>query len=66
MLRLEHVSKMYPTGEVLKDINWEARLRRLSGSQTYALPKGVNISKYSAVYIHCKRYNHTYGRARFR
>ncbi len=43
-----------------------ARLRRLSGSQTYALPKGVDISKYSAVYIHCKRYNHTYGRARLR
>jgi ATP-binding cassette subfamily F protein 3 len=25
MLRLEHVSKMYPTGEVLKDINWEVK-----------------------------------------
>lgn len=25
MLRLEHVSKMYSTGEVLKDINWEVK-----------------------------------------
>lgn len=25
MLRLEHVSKMYPTGEALKDINWEVK-----------------------------------------
>lgn len=23
MLRLEHISKTYPTGEVLKDVNWE-------------------------------------------
>ena len=26
MLRLEHVSKIYPTGEVLKDINWEVKV----------------------------------------
>ncbi len=26
MLRLEHISKIYPTGEVLKDINWEVKL----------------------------------------
>lgn len=25
MLRLEHISKIYPTGEVLKDVNWEVR-----------------------------------------
>jgi ATP-binding cassette subfamily F protein 3 len=25
MLRLEHVSKMYPTGEVLKDVTWEVK-----------------------------------------
>lgn len=25
MLRLEHISKTYPTGEVLKDINWEVK-----------------------------------------
>ena len=25
MLRLEHISKIYPTGEVLKDINWELK-----------------------------------------
>ncbi|HIK55826.1 MAG TPA: ABC-F family ATP-binding cassette domain-containing protein [Synechococcales cyanobacterium M55_K2018_004] len=25
MLRLEHISKVYPTGEVLKDINWEVK-----------------------------------------
>ena len=25
MLRLEHICKIYPTGEVLKDINWEVK-----------------------------------------
>lgn len=25
MLRLEHIRKIYPTGEVLKDINWEVK-----------------------------------------
>ncbi len=25
MLRLEHINKIYPTGEVLKDINWEVK-----------------------------------------
>ncbi len=25
MLRLENISKIYPTGEVLKDINWEVK-----------------------------------------
>lgn len=25
MLRLEHISKIYPTGEVLKNINWEVK-----------------------------------------
>jgi len=43
-----------------------ARLRKLSGGQSYALPKGVDTSKYSAVFIHCKRYNHTYGKASLR
>ncbi len=26
MLRLEHIRKIYPTGEVLKDINWEVKV----------------------------------------
>ncbi len=26
MLRLEHISKIYPTGEILKDVNWEVKL----------------------------------------
>ena len=26
MLRLENISKIYPTGEVLKDINWEVKV----------------------------------------
>ncbi|NEO98295.1 MAG: ABC-F family ATP-binding cassette domain-containing protein [Symploca sp. SIO2E9] len=25
MLRLEHINKIYPTGEILKDINWEVK-----------------------------------------
>lgn len=43
-----------------------ARLRKLSGGQTYELPKGIDLSDYSTVFIHCKRYNHTYGQARLR
>ncbi|MBW4575639.1 MAG: ATP-binding cassette domain-containing protein [Aphanothece sp. CMT-3BRIN-NPC111] len=26
MLRLEHISKVYPTGEVLKNVNWEVKV----------------------------------------
>ena len=26
MLRLEHISKIYPTGVVLKDVNWEVKV----------------------------------------
>jgi ATP-binding cassette, subfamily F, member 3 len=26
MLRLEHIKMIYPTGEVLKDVNWEVRV----------------------------------------
>jgi ABC-type uncharacterized transport system ATPase subunit len=25
MLRLEHIGKIYPTGEVLKDVTWEVK-----------------------------------------
>jgi len=31
MLRLEHISKIYPTGEVLKDINWEVKAEERVG-----------------------------------
>lgn len=43
-----------------------ARLRRLSGTQTYSLPNGVSADNYSAIFIHCKRYNHTFGKASLR
>ena len=43
-----------------------ARLRRLSGTQTYSLPSGLSAKNYSAVFIHCKRYNHTFGKASLR
>lgn len=43
-----------------------APLKKTSGSQTYTLPTGIDISKYSAVFIHCKRFNHTFGKARLR
>lgn len=42
------------------------KLKKNSGSQTYALPDGVDLSKYSSVFIHCKKYNHTFGRADLR
>jgi len=41
-----------------------AKLRRISGTQTYSVPASVNLSKYSTIFIHCKRYNHIFGRAR--
>jgi ATP-binding cassette subfamily F protein 3 len=31
MLRLDHISKVYPTGEVLKDINWEVKAEEKVG-----------------------------------
>lgn len=31
MLRLEHIRKIYPTGEVLKDINWEVKAEERVG-----------------------------------
>ncbi|ELR98330.1 ABC-F family ATP-binding cassette domain-containing protein [Gloeocapsa sp. PCC 73106] len=31
MLRLDHISKIYPTGEVLKDINWEVKAEEKIG-----------------------------------
>ncbi|MEB3210557.1 MAG: ATP-binding cassette domain-containing protein [Leptolyngbyaceae bacterium] len=31
MLRLEHISKIFPTGEVLKDINWEVKANERVG-----------------------------------
>lgn len=43
-----------------------AVLKKNKGSQTYALPKGVDLSKYSSVFIHCKKYNHTFGKASIR
>ena len=43
-----------------------AVLKKNKGSQTYALPKGVDLSKYSSVFIHCKKYNHTFGVASIR
>lgn len=43
-----------------------AVLKKNKGSQTYALPKGIDLSNYSAVFIHCKKYSHTFGRASIR
>lgn len=43
-----------------------AVLQKNKGSQSYKLPNGLDLSKYSSVFIHCKKYNHTFGRARIR
>ncbi len=43
-----------------------AKLRRNNGSQTYTLPAGISPSQFSTVFIHCKRYNHIFGRAKLR
>jgi len=41
-------------------------LKRNSGAQSYSLPKGIDTSKYKNVFIHCKRFNHTFGKAKVR
>lgn len=43
-----------------------AVLKKNKGSQTYQLPKDIDLSKYSSVFIHCKKYNHTFGKASIR
>ena len=34
-----------------------AKLRRLKGGQSYAIPRRINIAKYSQVWLWCLRYN---------
>lgn len=42
-----------------------AKLKRNSGRQTYTLPDDVDLSRFSSIFIHCKKYNHTFGKANF-
>lgn len=42
------------------------KLRRTSGAQKYTVPASVKPSSYSKIFIHCKKYNHTFGSARLR
>lgn len=40
------------------------KLRRHKGAQKYTVPAGLKQSSYSKIYIHCKKYNHTFGAAK--
>ncbi len=40
-----------------------AKLKSSKGDQSYALPKGVDLSKYKTVIIHCERYSKLWGAA---
>ena len=42
------------------------KLRSVSGSQTYRLPKGVTPASISSVHIFCRRFSSTFGSARLR
>ena len=37
------------------------RLKKVSGQQMYAIPNGVNITKFKSVVIWCKNFNSTFG-----
>jgi hypothetical protein len=37
------------------------RLKKVSGQQMYAIPNGVNITKFKSVVIWCKKFNATFG-----
>lgn len=39
------------------------RLRRFSGSQSYALPANLNLSGYRSVAVWCRKFNATFGYA---
>ena len=43
-----------------------AKLKKIKGSQTYSLPAGVDIGKYSNVYIYCVPFKKTFGKARLK
>ena len=38
MLRLEKISKVYPTGEVLKDVSWEIKNGERIGQKALEIP----------------------------
>ena len=40
-----------------------AVLKSSKGSQTYALPKGLDLTKYKSIIIHCQRYSKLWGAA---
>ncbi|MEM7303530.1 MAG: DM13 domain-containing protein [Pseudomonadota bacterium] len=42
------------------------KLRAIKGGQSYALPASVDISKYKNVYIYCKPFRKTFGKASLR
>ncbi|MCC5640312.1 DM13 domain-containing protein [Nostoc sp. CHAB 5844] len=46
-----------------KDYVIVARLRRFSGSQSYALPSNLNLSGYRSVAVWCRKFNATFGYA---
>lgn len=59
-----HRSSAPPTyGVKAKDYVLVARLRKIRGSQTYALPTNINLSQYKSVAIWCRKFNATFGYA---
>lgn len=41
------------------------RLQKFSGAQTYAIPNNINLANYKSAAIWCRRFNATFGAAKF-
>lgn len=43
-----------------------AKLKSIKGSQSYSVPKSVDLTKYKNVYIYCKPFKKTFGLAKLK
>ncbi|NMG08185.1 DM13 domain-containing protein [Brasilonema sp. UFV-L1] len=41
------------------------RLQKFSGSQTYSIPNNINLAEYKSVAIWCRKFNATFGAAKY-
>jgi len=60
---LHRASKPSIYGVKRKDYALIARLRKFSGSQSYALPNNIRLSEYRSVAVWCRKFNATFGYA---
>ncbi|MDJ0736065.1 MAG: DM13 domain-containing protein [Nostocaceae cyanobacterium] len=59
-----HNSQTVPTYNIKeKDYLSIARLKKTSGTQRYAIPNNVDLTKFSSVAVWCRKFNATFGYA---